>query len=117
MPIHSIQINQEGITLSVAANNTITIPFNQLPPGNRNAKAEALRKILQNFLDTRTPLDELPDDDPDKYTDPALPCHFWLEDEDNPGVFELCSRPIEVVSVAWDQAAQYYVPAFNKVNC
>ncbi len=48
-------------------------------PGNGwpKRRLDKLVEDIQSFLDVLTPLQDLPDDDPDKTTDPGLATLFW----------------------------------------
>lgn len=76
MPVHKIQLVPGGIRVYTDANiyfEGVAADF----PGNRAAKEAALKVALQDWLDVRQPISDLPDDDPDKTTDPARPDLFW----------------------------------------
>lgn len=66
--------------------------------------AAAMGRELQEAIDVRILIADLPDDDPDKTTDPAQPDIFW-----EAGF--LVSRS-EIVTVAWDDG---FVPTIRKV--
>lgn len=77
MPIHKIEIDRQNIRLWETADRSIALRLGQFT-GNLAQKRVALETALQAFLDVRIPLSELPDDDPDKHTDPARPDLFWV---------------------------------------
>lgn len=76
MPVHSVSFIPGGIRVCVAANNCVEFLASDFP-GNREAKAAALKVALQDWFDFRQPVVDLPDDDPDKTADPARPDLFW----------------------------------------
>ncbi len=63
--------------------------------GSNALKSEDMKARLQNFLDVRIPLADLPDDDPDKTTDPARPDLFWDKGD-------LVGRGCVITDVFWD---------------
>ena len=65
-------------------------------PGN-SWNQNRLDKFVQRanqFLEKRVPISSLPDDDPDKFTDPATPRMFWDGND-------LVTMNVEVVSASW----------------
>lgn len=63
--------------------------------GMSQKKADALVPILQALLDSRTPLADLPADDPDKTVDPNRQDLFW-------DGTELVGRHVTVGGIDWD---------------
>lgn len=76
MPIHRIEIDGQNVRLWQTSDRDIALRLGQFG-GSTAAKKVALETALQAFLDVRIPLADLPDDDPDKKTDPARPDLFW----------------------------------------
>ncbi len=77
-------------------NNEVVI---DLPPGQcRRFTGEELAaqatQLLQDALDFCQPIQSLPNDDPDRFTDPARASLFWRDGN-------LCSHVVEV-TVTWD---------------
>ncbi len=76
MPVHSVSFIPGGLRVCVSANKCMEFKASDFP-GNRDAKAAALKQTLQDWLDVRQPISGLPVDDPDKTIDPARPDLFW----------------------------------------
>jgi hypothetical protein len=93
MPVHRVttQFTPGGIRIYSDVNTYFEGRASDFP-GNRAAKAAALKIALQDWLDVRQPISGLPSDDPDKTTDPARPDLFW----DNG---DLVGRSVLVTSV------------------
>jgi len=68
-----------SLFVTISSIGEIEIPFNTLPPGNAQKKADAVKQILQNYFDVRQALTTLPIDDPDRFTNPNLGFLFWSD--------------------------------------
>jgi hypothetical protein len=77
--------------------------FSQFPPSaNTNEKRQQhVIEHAQTWLDSRIRLSDLPADDPDKSTDPALPWRFW---EGSGGSAELVTRNYIIENVVYNDA-------------
>ncbi len=107
--LHKVEIfNTDKCSVSLIAykNSNQSIQVNiEVPRGKECAQAvgadlaAAATVELQNALDFCQPISGLPDDDPDKITDPKV------ADPDRKSLyhdgFDLCSRPV-TVDITWD---------------
>ena len=93
MPVHKVTLVPGGVRVYTDATTYFEGKASDFP-GNRAAKAAALKAALQDWLDVRQPIADLPSDDPDKTTDPARPDLSW------DGV-DLVGRAVRVVHHAW----------------
>ncbi len=66
-----------------------------LRQGSDKLRADDMKERLQNIIDVRIPLADLPDDEPTKHEDPARPDFFWDKGD-------LVARPCIVTDVFWD---------------
>ena len=82
-----VEINQGG--------RVDRVNHSDLRVGSDKLRADDLKERLQILVDFRQPLSELPDDDPDKTTDPALPFLFWDQGD-------LVGRSCLIKAVSWD---------------
>lgn len=87
--IHNLEQASDRITVWTDSVTSRTYLFADLVGATAAEKAADLQARIQADLDVRTPLAGLPTDDPEKTTDPALPCLFW----DGP---DLVGRDVEV---------------------
>ena len=107
--LHKVEIfNTDKCSASLisftSSNQSIQVNI-EVPQGKECAQAigtdlaAAATVELQNALDFCQPLSSLPDDDPDKITDPKV------ADPDRKALyhdgFDLCSRPV-IVDITWD---------------
>lgn len=90
-----------GADLEFTGGTVINFQFSgvQFPPGSADA-IEMVRATIQNQLDERQKLNTLPNDDPDRQSDPGLPNLFW-DGPGQPGNTDLVSRSL-IVTVTWD---------------
>lgn len=75
MAIRNISVTADGIII----NGNRVLLFDDIPGGG-NLNQRKLDKgvtILQNLIDDRILRSSLPDEDPDKFTDPQTPNTFW----------------------------------------
>lgn len=94
-----IEINQGGKLNRVL--------YSDLQLGDDNIRSDDMKIRLQNFLDVSIPLADLPNDDPDKTTDPARPDLFW--DKGN-----LVGRGCVITNVVWD--GQRYIVTISRAR-
>lgn len=71
--------DEDGIRLLGAGpSGVVEILYNDIPGNSWNQnRLNKFAGKAQEFLDSRTPLTDLPIDDPDRTIDPALPNLFW----------------------------------------
>ena len=86
-----------------------SVTFNEdvMGAGTKEEIAAAFVPFLQDQLDFRQKLNTLPNDDPDRSTDPGLPWLFW-DGPGQPGNTDLVGRSDVIESVIWD-GSQYVV--------
>lgn len=90
MPVHKVERSGATIRVYTSADRFFEARIGDYP-GAPAKKVATATLDFQDWLDNRQPLDELPDDDPDKYTDPARPDLFW---EERDGITYLVSRGV-----------------------
>lgn len=90
MPVHKVERSGATIRIYTSVDRYFEAKIGDYP-GSPAKKVAAGTKDFQDWLDNRQPLSELPDDDPDKYTDPGRPDLFW---EKRDGVTYLVGRSV-----------------------
>ena len=111
MPIHSIEVTSEGITICKASNDCEYFPFAGVILPDSQEKADAIAKFVQEeYLDSRQTLNTLGQDEDERHTDPGLPYYFW-EGDGNPARTVLVTRPV-VVTIEW--TGTEYVPTLRR---
>ena len=109
VPIHKVEFDGDTVTLwkdsqpSGVNSVSVTAVRNSLPPPRRvdgDEVAGLMQGLLQGTQEFRVRINDLPDDDPDKTTDPARADLFY------DGQF-LVSRPI-LVLFTWIEAESRY---------
>jgi hypothetical protein len=87
----------------------VTVPYSGFQgaqpgdPGNQLV-LDAIRDFIYGEIEDTIRLNQLPQGDPDKTTDPATEAMFW---RGSGGQAELVSRPL-IVAVAWDGERYQY---------
>ena len=71
------------------------VNHSDLRVGSDALRSADMKERLQNIIDVRIPLADLPDDDEDKITDPGRPDFFHDQGD-------LVARPCIVTDVFWD---------------
>jgi hypothetical protein len=104
MPVHRKTSDTTGVTIHTSVGKTVTVPLSALS-GTRLEQEAMLIELLQNLLDKKQRRNQLPQDDPDKTTDPGLPWLFW---EGTGGQGMLVSREILVVAAPWNEDLQRF---------
>jgi len=114
MPVHKIESTATHVRLwkdSNVANRTdidiIAELITQGGPGNEIKVAAVIQSLLQASLDVRQIRNQLPQDDPDRNTNPNRPDLFWEQNE-------LVGRSVEVYNVTWDGTV--YVVSLRRVG-
>lgn len=97
MPVHSITTTKDSIIIwpSGSEENKVTAIKSDFTGDQSKVEAD-VKKSLQDNLDNRQLIADLPDDDPDKVSDPGLPYLFW------DGSF-LVGRSVVVENVKWGE--------------
>jgi len=90
VPVHKVERSGATIRIYTSVDRFFEAKIGDYP-GSPAKKVAAGTRDFQDWLDNRQPLSELPDDDPDKYTDPARPDLFW---EERDGVTYLVGRAV-----------------------
>jgi hypothetical protein len=70
------------VTVELSGRDPFTLDTTSLT-GSPTSRREAVRSSLQAVFDVRTPLTDLPIDDPDLTTDPRRPGLFWSDSTGN----------------------------------
>jgi hypothetical protein len=117
MPIHKVEFDGDTVSLWKDSQPTgvnsvsVTTVKNSLPPPRRvdgDEVAGLMQDLLQGMMEFRQSRNSLPDEDPDKATDPARPDLFW------DGQF-LVSRPV-LVEFTWNASETQYEIKITKLN-
>ncbi|MHA2404481.1 MAG: hypothetical protein ACXADH_15895 [Candidatus Kariarchaeaceae archaeon] len=78
----------------------LEVLYANIPGGSWNAqRLKKFQDRVQDEMDDRVPLADLPVDDPDKTTDPALPNLFWDSGD-------LVSREYIILNLTWSDPAE-----------
>ena len=101
MPIRGIRSGADFVELNVGGTVTNVLEGDVVGVGTKEETAAAFIPFLQDILDKRQKLNTLPNDDPDRSTDPAKPFLFW-DGPGQPGNTDLVSRSVLVKNVIWD---------------
>ena len=113
MPVHSISVDSDGFDICIASNDCRRFDLAGIVMPDSQAKADAFAKFIQeNYLDTRQKLNTIPNDDPDRQADPALPTLFW-DGPGTPGQTDLVGRSV-LITVEW--TGSVYEPTFKRLN-
>jgi hypothetical protein len=104
MPIQAIEITDTYVLIRRSGEEWqfFYADFPQTDDTPEKKVQRIIDNVQRQFLDTRIKLSDLPDDDPDKNTDPGLP-HLFHEGQG--GNAELVSRSIVIEDVTWDDNA------------
>lgn len=90
MPVHKVERSGATIRIYTSVDRFFEGKIGDYP-GSPVKKIAAATQDFQDWLDARQPIVDLPDDDPDKYTDPARPDLFW---EERDGITYLVGRSV-----------------------
>ena len=113
MPVRAISAGADFVEINDGG-RSLRVSEADIAPGSKDKMALAIRALLQEQLTTRTKVRDLPDDDPDRDTDPASfmgERMFW---EGQGGNRELVSRSVIVEDVRWD--GERYVPRLRRAR-
>lgn len=100
MPVHSIDFTGTVLTICKASNDCQSFDIAGFVGPDDQAKADAVALFVQeNYLDVRQRLNTLPNDDPDRTTDPGREDLFW-DGPGAPGTTDLVSRSVEI-TIEW----------------
>jgi hypothetical protein len=115
MPVHSVDFTGTVLTICLASNDCQVFDIAGFIGEDSQAKADAVAEFVQeNYLDVRQTLNTLPNDDPDRTTNPDTPTSFWEGDGSPPLVnTTLVSRTIEI-SIEW--TGSEYITALRRLN-
>lgn len=75
--LKSIELNQDGAVIEKANGEILEITYADYPGIDLEAKLPAVQSFLQDWYDVKIKRSTLPQDDPDRQSDPALPYKFW----------------------------------------
>lgn len=101
MPIHKVECSGATIRIYTSADRYFEAKIGDYQ-GSPAKEVAAATVDFQDWLDTRQPLSELPDEDPDKTIDPARPDLFW---EERDGITYLVGRSVLAVVTFSGQGA------------
>ena len=108
MPVHSVSVTSNSITICKASNDCTTLDIVGFIGPDDQAKADSMAVFIQEeFLDTRQKLNTIPNDDPDRTTDPARADLFW-DGPGSPGQTDLVGRSVEI-TITWTGSLPYVV--------
>jgi hypothetical protein len=104
MPVHAVEVASTYIKIWKNADDFQQFDFVGFVGPDDQTKADAIQDFIQeNYLDVRQKLNTLPNDDPDRTIDPALPYLFW-DGPGSPGQTDLVSRSV-LITVTWTGSA------------
>ncbi len=113
MPVRAISAGADFVEIDVGG-RSLRVSEADVAPGSKNKMALAIRTLLQEQLTTRVKVRDLPNNDPDKTTDPVAvhgEAMFW---EGAGGNKDLVSRAVIVEDVVWD--GERYVPTLRRAE-
>jgi len=101
MPVFKVEVDSQEIRIWPDANTMNVFPIAGVVMPDSQEKADAIAEFIQeNWFDNRERLNSIPNDAPERNTDPARPDYFW-DGDGNPASTDLVSRSI-LFSVKWD---------------
>lgn len=110
MPVRSVKPTSTFVEINDGG-RVIRFGEADVPAGSKEKMAIAIQALLQEGLTKRQKVRDLPDDDPDKTTDPAMGEQmFW---EGRGGNRELVSRSV-IVTVVWN--GEVYYPTVRRAR-
>ena len=103
MPVRALIVTDTYVELDLGG-NILHFDFADFPPSasTNEVRQQHIIDQAQLWFDTRIKLKDLPADDPNKTTDPAMPHLFW---EGTGGNAELVSRNLVIENVVYDDTA------------
>ena len=111
MPVRAVRAGADFVEIDDGG-RVIRVTEADVPAGSKEKMAQAILALLQEQLTVRQRVRDLPDDDPDKSTDPARGEKLFWEGQD--ANRELVSRSVIVESVVWDGTR--YHPALRRAR-
>jgi hypothetical protein len=119
--VHSIEVTDNYAKICAAADSCREVVYQAIPNMNQARKNELLRSVLQQFLDTRTSLDLLEPEDPDKGSDPGCEHLYWGLSDGTPTsdpleATHLIGRGCVVENVSYD-GTQYWFTVRRAERC
>lgn len=100
MPVHSVDFTGTVLTICKASDDCQSFNIAGFVGPDNQQKADAVALFVQeNYLDVRQKLNTLPNDDPDRTTDPSRESLFW-DGPGAPGTTDLVSRSVEI-TIEW----------------
>lgn len=113
MPVHSVDFTGTVLTICLASNDCQSFDIAGFIGPDDQAKADAVALFVQeNYLDVRQRLNTIPNDDPDRTTDPARATLFW-DGPGAPGTTDLVSRSVEI-TIEW--TGSEYITTLRRLN-
>lgn len=111
MPVRAVRAGADFVEINDGG-RVHRVTEADVAPGSKENMAQAILALLQEQLTVRQRLRDLPDDDPDKTTDPARGEKlFWEGQNANR---ELVGRSVIVESITWDGGR--YVPTLRRAR-
>ena len=113
MPVHSVDFTGTTLTICLASNDCQSFDIAGFIGPDDQAKADAVALFVQeNYLDVRQRLNTLPNDDPDRTTDPARVTLFW-DGTGALGTTDLVGRSVEI-TIEW--TGSEYITTLRRLN-
>lgn len=112
MPVFKVIVTSTFIEIFKASNDFVHLDFAGVILPDSQAKADEIARFIQEeYLDVRQKLNTLPNDDPDRTTDPALLTQFW-DGPGSPGQTDLVGRSV-LITVEWTGIE--YIPTLKRL--
>ena len=113
MPVHSVDFTGNVLTICKASNDCQSFDIAGFVGPDNQAKADSVALFVQeNYMDVRQKLNTLPNDDPDKTTDPNTSTLFW-DGPGAPGQTDLVGRSVEI-TIEW--TGREYITSLRRLN-
>jgi hypothetical protein len=119
--VHSVEVTDTYAKVCAASDSCREVVYTGIPNTSQDRKNELVRDLMQQFLDTRTSLDLLVPEDPDKGTDPGCEFLFWGLADGTPTsdpleATHLIGRGCVVDNVSYD-GTQYVITIRRASGC
>lgn len=113
MLVNKVIVTSTFIEIYKASNHFVHLDFAGIILPDSQEKADEIARFIQEeYLDVRQRLNTLPNDDPDRQADPALPILFW-DGPGSPGQTDLVGRSV-LITVVW--TGSEYIPRLVRIN-
>ena len=113
MPVHSVDFTGTTLTICKSSDDCQSFDIAGFVGPDDQQKADAVALFVQEeYLDVRQRLNTIPNDDPDRTTDPARTTLFW-DGPGAPGQTDLVSRSVGI-TIEW--TGSEYITRLRRLN-